>query len=182
MHRPARGIRHAYSSITMSEPRNLRCYQYVDRPYEKVRELFHSRPLELLQRATTSAAARADSLGASLKVKVGGIELGVDVRAYVQRVRDEPGIAGLSPITCVDLGWEAARASAFFPSMQAVLSASPLSATETQLEVEGAYQPPFGQLGSAIDAVFMHRVAEAAVHRFLNDVVEQIRREVTQGG
>ncbi len=165
----------------MSEPRKLRCYEYVDRPYEKVRELLHHHPLELLQRATNSAAARATSLAANLKVGVAGIEIGVDVRTYVQRVRDEAGIAGLSPVTCVELAWEAARTPGLFPSMQAELSAWPLSSTETQLEITGSYRPPLGTVGTAIDAALGHRIAEASVHRFLEDVIEQLRREIPRG-
>jgi hypothetical protein len=161
----------------MSEPRKLRCYRYVDRPYENVRALLHAHPLELLQHATTSAAARARSVSANLKVTVAGVEIGIDVRAHVHRVRDEEGVAGLSPVTRVELGWEAARAPGLFPSMQAVLSVWPLSSTETQLEIEGQYHPPLGVVGSAIDATLLHRIAEASAHRLLDDVVEQIQRE-----
>ncbi len=93
-------------------------------------------------------------------------------------MRDEHGVAGLSPVTCVDLGWEAARAPAFFPLMSARLSAWPITSTETQLELEGDYEPPFGALGSAIDAVLGHRIAEASIDRLLQDVLEQVRREV----
>jgi hypothetical protein len=162
----------------MSEPRKLRCYQYVDRTYTQVRALLCGQPLEVLQKATTSAAARAKSVAANLKVDLGGIEIGVDVRPHVVHIRDEEGVAGLSPVTHVRLNWEAARAPALFPLMRAELSLWPLSSTETQLEIEGAYQPPLGALGNAIDALVGHRIAEASVHSFLEDVVEQIRREI----
>jgi hypothetical protein len=62
--------------------------------------------------------------------------------------------------------------------MQAELSFWPLTSTETQLELEGAYEPPLGLVGGAIDAAVGHRLAEAVVHRFLNDVVEQLRRDI----
>jgi hypothetical protein len=162
----------------MSEPRKLRCYQYVDRPYTQVRALLRGQPLELLQKATTSAAARARSVAANLKVDLGGIEIGVNVRPHVVRIGDQEGVAGLSPVTCVQFSWEAARTPALFPLMRAELSLWPLSSTETQIEIEGAYEPPLGTLGNAIDAVVGHRIAEASVHRFLDDVVEQIRREI----
>jgi hypothetical protein len=161
----------------MSE-RKLRCYQYVNRPYEGVRELLRQRALDVFQRATTSAAARASAIAASLHAGVGGIDIGVDVRIHIHAVRDEPGVAGLAPVTRIALGWEATRATALFPVMNAELSFWPLTATETQLEVEGAYRPPLGVVGSAIDAAIGHRIAEATVHRFLDDVVEQIRRDL----
>jgi len=162
----------------MTEPRRLRCYEYVDRPFSQVHDLLHRDPVGLLQNATNSAASRASSLAASLKVGMAGVQIGVDVRVYVQRVRDEQGIAGLSPVTCVELAWEAERAPGLFPSMQAELCAWPLSAMETQLEIRGDYRPPFGAVGNAIDAAVGHRIAEASIHRFLDEIVEQVRREL----
>jgi hypothetical protein len=161
----------------MSQRKNIRCYGYVVRPYEQVRSLLYREPLQLLQRATNSASARARALLASLKVDLAGIEIGIDVRAHVRRVHDEEGVAGLSPVTRVDLGWEAARAPAFFPLMAARLSAWPITSTETQVELDGDYEPPFGAVGGALDAVLGHRIAEASVDRLLQDVLEQIRRE-----
>jgi hypothetical protein len=161
----------------MSQDKSVRCYGYVERPYEQVRALLHREPLELLQRATRSASARARALLASLKVDVGGIEIGVDIRTHVRRVSDEEGVAGLPPVTRVDLGWEAARAPALFPLMSARLSAWPMTSTETQIEIEGDYEPPFGAVGTALNAVLGHRIAEASVERLLQDVMDQMRRE-----
>ncbi|HEY8090766.1 MAG TPA: hypothetical protein VIF09_23050 [Polyangiaceae bacterium] len=162
----------------MSEPRKLRCYQYVNRPYGAVRELLRERPLEVFQRATTSAAARADAIAASLHTAIAGVEVGVDVRIHVHAIQDEQGIAGVAPLTCITLAWEATRGAALFPVMKADLSFWPLTPSETQLEIEGAYRPPLGVVGNAVDAAIGHRVAEATVHRFLDDVVEQLRREL----
>jgi hypothetical protein len=163
----------------MSEPRKLRCYQYAKRPYEQIRALMRREPLALLQRATTSAAARAGELAAKLHVSVGGIEVGVDVHPYLQRIREEPIVAGLSPVMVLEVGWEASRAPSLFPSMQHLeLSAWPLSSDETQLEVVGEYHPPLGVVGDALDAVVGHRIAEATIHAFLDDVVEQMKRDL----
>jgi hypothetical protein len=164
--------------VTMSEPKPLRCYEYVNRPYERVRGLLRDRGMELFQRATATAGARAEELVSTLRVDIGGIEIGVDARIHIAGVRDEAWITGLSPVTRMTVSWEAARRTALFPSMQAELSAWPLFATETQLEISGLYTPPLGLVGKAMDAVVGHRVAEATVHRFLEDIVEQIRREL----
>ncbi len=166
----------------MSEPRKLRCYAYVNRPYGAVREVMRLRPLEVFQRATTSAAARASALAASLHARMAGVDVGVDVRIDVKGVRDDEGVAGLSPVTRVAIGWEAAHARGLFPIMDAELSFWPLTATETQLEIEGAYRPPLGVVGNAIDAAAGHRIAEATVHRFLDDVVEQLRQDLPASG
>ena len=166
--------------LVMSEPRTVRCYEYVNRPYERVRQLLHRDPLKLVQRATTSAASRAGSLFASLRVQVAAIEVGVDVRVLVRRIRDQHSGPGDVPVTRVELAWEATRAAALFPAMLAEVSAQPLSATETQLEIEGSYWPPLGAVGNAIDAAVGHRIAEAAVHRLLADLLEQIRDELPE--
>ena len=118
----------------MSEPRTLRCYAYVNRPYGAVREVMRSRPLEVFQRATTSAAARASALAASLHASLAGVDVGVDVRIDVRRVTDDEGVAGLSPVSHVMIGWEAARTPGLFPIMNADLSFWALTSGETQLE------------------------------------------------
>lgn len=160
--------------------RTLRCYQYVNRPYDAVRSLLHERPLELLSRATTSAVARTRDLAGSLRIEVGGVELAVAVSLHVRAVRDENGVGGVSPVTHVTMGWEAAHSPALFPLMSANLSAWPLTSSETQIEIEGDYTPPLGVVGLAIDAAAGHRIAEAVVHRLLEDVVEQIRLELPE--
>jgi hypothetical protein len=54
--------------------------------------------------------------------------------------------------------------------MKAELSLYRLGKDETQLELCGTYEPPLGALGKVLDALVMHRVAEASVHRFLAEV------------
>lgn len=162
----------------MSETRRLQCYEYVNRPYDEVRGLLRGQPLELLQRATTSAAARARTLVATLHLGVAGIDIGVDVRTNVQRIREKEKAGATSPATIVEMGWEASGAPRLFPVMHLELSAWPLSSSETQLEIVGEYRPPLGVVGNAFDAAVGHRIAEASVKTFLENVVEQIRREL----
>jgi len=164
----------------MSEPRTVHCYEYVNRPFDAVRELLRLHALDVFQKATKSAASRAGAVGASLHAQVGTLDVAVDVRLHVQNITDDTGVAGMSPVTRITLGWEAERATALFPVMKAVLSFWPLTSSETQMEIEGAYRPPLGAVGNVADAAIGHRVAEAAVHRFLDDVVEQIRRELPE--
>jgi hypothetical protein len=159
----------------MSQPRSVRCYEYVNRPYDAVRSLLHSRLVELLGRATNSAAARTNELAGRMKIELRGIELGVQVTIHVQSVQDGEGIAGMSPVTRVAFGWEASHAPSLFPLMSGQLSAWPLTSSETQIELEGQYTPPLGALGNAVDAAVGHRIAEATVRRFVEDFVEHVR-------
>ena len=161
----------------MGEPRMVGCYQYVNRGYEDVGTLLRREPLDLLQRATTTASARARSLATSLRVELAGLEVSVDVRLHVRGIRDGETIAGV-PSLRIELTWEAIHNPALFPSMLAELLVRPLSARETQIEIQGVYWTPMGPIGTAFDAALGHHIAEAAVHRFLSDVVEQLRCEL----
>jgi hypothetical protein len=168
----------------MSDPRKLQCYEYVNRPYDAVRRVLRERPLVIFRRATRSAAARASEVASNMHTQLAGFELGVDVTIHVHAVHDEEGVAGMSPLTRIALGWEAMRAPMLFPVMKAELSLWPLTSSETQFEIEGTYRPPLGVIGNAADAVIGHRIAEATVHQFLEDIVEQLRAELPnkQGG
>jgi hypothetical protein len=64
-----------------------------------------------------------------------------------------------------------------FPLMKAQLSIYPLTATETQLDFLGFYEPPFGAVGKAMNAIVGHRIiAEVSVHRFISDVAAYLRK------
>jgi hypothetical protein len=162
----------------MTQPRTVRCCKKVDRPFDPVAAVLCGEPSALLQRATTSAAARAASLAANLHVEVMGLEVGVNVRLSVRRVRRIETDDGQSSTISVELTWEAIRSTGLFPSMLAELTARPRSAGDTQLEMVGAYWTPMGPLGAAIDAALGHRIAEASVQHFLEDVAAQLQSEL----
>jgi hypothetical protein len=162
----------------MAAPRPLHYFGYVHSPFEKVRALLHHAPLQLLHRATVSAASRAQSVAVSLRLGVEGAEIAVDVRTHLRRIHDDESVAGMPPSTSLDLAWEAVCAPSLFPLMEAVLSASPVTAAETQLEIEAHYRPPFGPAGNVLDAAVGRRIAQATVHRFFEDVLERIRLEL----
>lgn len=174
------GARHGecFPWLIMGEPRMVGCYQTVNRAYEDVSMLLRREPLDLLQRATTTASARARSLATSLRVELAGLEVSVDVRLYVRGIRDGEKIAGVLPALRIELTWEAIHNRALFPSMLAEILVWPPSARETQIEIHGVYWTPMGPIGTALDAAVGHRIAEAAVYRFLSDVVAQLHREL----
>lgn len=89
-----------------------------------------------------------------------------------------PATADSHVVTIVSLEWEAARAPRLFPLMKAELKVYPLTATETQLDFSGTYEPPLGLVGSAADALLGHRIAEATVHRFVTDIGHFLRQEL----
>jgi hypothetical protein len=161
----------------MSEPRTLQCYEYVTVPYEKVSEALRRDALGLFQRATASASARANELNATLRVGVGALEIGADIKIAVRNAQEKTSAVG-DRATELELVWTAATGTALFPSMEAALTVYPLSASETQLDLHGRYRPPLGAVGSAVDALVGHRVAQASVLRFVQDLAARLKAEL----
>ena len=76
--------------------------------------------------------------------------------------------------TWLPLNWRAAGAEGFFPSLEGELEAAPLGKDLTQIGLSASYKPPLGALGSTLDRMFLHRVAEATVRDFVQRVADAI--------
>ena len=159
----------------MKRGQKIRSYDYVNQPFEKVRDVLCADPLSVFQAATKTAAARANSLASELRIDLAGIQLGADISISVKETKNNPAAGATGPSTVLRLEWEAANRKDLFPFMRAELAIYPLTATETQIDFSGAYEPPLGALGSALNAVAGHRIAESSVHRFISNVAEHLR-------
>lgn len=157
---------------------DLRCYDYVNHPYEQVRALLVEDPRRLFQRATTVATSRAQALRAQLHASLGPLELATEVEISVSAVEEARSSLD-GPAARIVLEWHAARATGAFPVMHAVLWAYALTPTETQLELEGTYAPPLGVVGKAVDAVIGNRIAQASMHRFIQEIAARVREELS---
>ncbi|HVE57054.1 MAG TPA: hypothetical protein VNB22_09510 [Pyrinomonadaceae bacterium] len=164
----------------MSKAKTIRVYDYINHPYEAVREKLSAEALEVFRNATKIAALRAKSVASELHVNFAGIEVGTDISIFIKSIEEQPKNLTTPPVTRIQLEWEAANLPRLFPFMQAELSVYPLTATETQLDLSGNYEPPLGVLGSVIDSVLGHRIAEAAVHQFIKDIAVYLRAELTK--
>lgn len=160
----------------MADPRDVRSFDYVNHPYDAVREAVTADAPALFRSATRAAADRARSVASELRVRVAGIEVGKEVEISVDRIEDVERSPTTGPATRIHLSWEAAEQTRLFPLMHAILSLYPLTSTETQLDFSGRYDPPLGPVGKAIDAAVGHRIADASVHRFLRDVAHHLRK------
>lgn len=158
----------------MSKGREIRCFDYVNHPYERVRDALKQNALTVFQSATKAAASRAQSIAAELHVDFGGIGVTTDIKIDVQSV-EEKVVAGSTPATRLLLKWGAATMPRLFPLMRGELSIYPLTSTETQLDFSGVYEPPFGAVGKTMNAIVGHRIAEVSVHRFITDVAGYLR-------
>jgi hypothetical protein len=160
----------------MSKGPSVRCHDYVNRPYPRVREALVADAERIFQRATRAASARADDGGAALRVRIGALEVTAEIAIRVVGVEEREAYG--RPATVLRLAWQAARSPGLFPVMEAELKCFALSGGETQLELEGAYTPPLGALGEALDRVAGHRIAEASVHRFIDEVASCLREQL----
>ena len=163
----------------MSKGRAIRCYDYVNHPYEQVRNALGEDALSVFQMATKSAVSRARSVAAELRVDIGGVTVGADIRISIKKIERTTAGAAVQPATHIHLEWEAATLPKLFPLMQAELSIYPLTAGETQLDFGGNYEPPLGFLGQAVNALAGYRLAEVTVHRFVSDVAAHLRENLS---
>lgn len=162
----------------LSRGREIHCYDYVNHPYEQVRDTLSKDALAVFQSATKAAASRARSIASELRVDIGGIGVEADIKISVENIEEKAPEAMSAPASRLQLQWEAANMPRFFPLMKAELSVYPLTATETQLDFSGVYEPPLGALGKAVNAIVGHRIAEVSVHRFVSEVAEYLRQSL----
>lgn len=159
----------------MSISKTIRVYDYVNHPYSDVREKIIADSPGIFRDATKSAAGRAKSVASELRVNFAGMEVSADISISVNNIKEHRESAVSGPVTEIDLEWEASQMPRLFPFMKANLSLYALTATETQLDLLGNYEPPFGLFGTAMDVVIGHRIAEASVHQFIADVAAYLR-------
>ena len=150
---------------TADMKQEIRCYDYVNHPYENVRNALRQDAIAVFRAATKAAESRAQSVAAELRVDMGGVVIGADILISVKSI-EESG-SGESP---------AATMPGLFPMMQAKLFVYPLTPTETQLDFAGVYEPPLGPLGGLLNAAGGHRIADLSVHRFVTSVAEHLRQ------
>jgi hypothetical protein len=160
----------------VSKGPEVRCYDYVNHPYKRVRDALRQDALTVFQSATKAAASRAQSIASELHLDIGSVGVKSDIRISVKKIEEKILDSKSTPATRLLLEWEAASKPGLFPLMKAELSIYPLTATETQLDFWGRYKPPFGAVGKTVNAIVGHRIAEVTVHRFISDVAGYLRR------
>lgn len=133
-------------------------------------EIGFARARERLARLSESGALfgpSEDAYGSSL-TRVGVAGLSKLVRVQARELSWTDTSAGLA------LRWEASGpGGGLFPVLDADLRLSP-DGDGSVLTLAGAYRPPLGPLGQALDRALLHRVATAAVRSFLARVAAQL--------
>jgi hypothetical protein len=160
----------------MSDGPQLRVFDYVNHPYTQVRDCLVQDANAVFQAATNAATSRAESVAAELRVNIAGLNVTKEIQIQIVGIEHRPPEGTVPPTTILRLRWQAATGARWFPAMTGQLSIYPLTGSETQLDFTGVYQPPLGAVGKALNAVIGHRIADASVHHFIQQVAAYLRR------
>src|SRR6476646_6389537 len=98
----------------MGKGREIRCYDYVNHPYEQVRDALSKDALAVFQSATKAAASKAESVAAELRVDIGGIAVEADIRINVKSIEEKEPEGMAAPVTKLQFEWEAAKMPRLF--------------------------------------------------------------------
>jgi hypothetical protein len=116
-----------------------------------------------------SASEDAYVLGVTGLSRVGALGLSREVRVQTRELTERDGSAGLA------IRWEVTGAGrGLFPVLDADIRLLPTGEQATLLTLAGAYRPPLGAVGEALDRAILHRVAAATVRNFLSRVAAGI--------
>ena len=116
----------------MAKQGTVQCYDYVNHPYETVRDVLNEHADAVFRNATKTAASRAQTVASELHVNIGGIEVGTDISISVNKIEDVAQ-ASSSPVTRLQLEWKASKRPGLFPQMKGELSVYPLTGTENPI-------------------------------------------------
>jgi len=89
----------AEGATLMSKGREIHCYDYVNHPYEQVRDALSKDARAVFQSATKAAASRAQSIASELRIDFGGIGIEADIRVSVKKIEVRPRAAIWKPAT-----------------------------------------------------------------------------------
>jgi hypothetical protein len=120
----------SYGAAVRDKGREIRCYDYVKHPYQRVRDALKRDALTVFQSATKTADSRAQTVAAELRVDFGGIGMQTDINIVIKSVDERvPGPSSI-PATRLRLEWEAGTMPRFFPLMKGIISLYPLTSSQ----------------------------------------------------
>lgn len=154
----------------------LRYFVELNLPAEQAKARLLDSPSRWLPAMADGALKRAEPLLA--EVGVGPAGLRVTRRVVVRLGEPVEFPSRLS----VPMTWE--PGGRLLPRLDGELELGPLGKTRTQLSISGRYEPPLGVVGRTVDRIALHRVAEATVKDFLDQVaalLESSRSNSTVG-
>ena len=135
--------------------------------------------LRALTRDGLLMSASDDAYDAELTglMRVGAAGFSRLVRVQFRDLPERANTAGLA------LRWEVAGpGGALFPVLDADVELIWAGSQRTLLKLAGAYRPPLGALGDALDRALLHRVASATIRGFLRRIAAGLYALPEPGG
>jgi hypothetical protein len=142
----------------------VRYFIEVPLPAAQVERSLLASPSEWLSAVAGAAQERGDGLLA----EVGVGPLGTRLRRRVQLRLGAP--VRFPSMTSLPLTWEPVGLEGLLPRLDASIELGSLGEDRTQLAISARYRPPLGAVGQVIDRILLHRVAEATVKDFLDQL------------
>jgi len=152
----------------------VRSFVEIAAPYAAVQEA-------LLDDVGSWLPGLADRAGASGEARMADVGFGHAMRVD-RTVTVEVGTAIRGDgRTFVPIRWRSESREALFPALEGEVEVAPVGVDRTQLSMTARYTPPFGLLGRVADRALLHRVAEATVKDFVDNVAAVVRDRLAGG-
>jgi hypothetical protein len=157
----------------------LRAFMEIQVPAEGAAAVLRRLPQALVESFAVEAIDHGHTVLTEVGFPMGAGRIGREVQIELGVPIDTPSR------TWLPLNWQATSAGGLFPALEGELEAAPLGKNLTQIGLSARYKPPFGFVGSTLDRMFLHRIAEATVQDFVKrvgDAVEAAWRLQTATG
>lgn len=154
-------------------PRRIFVSSQADIRFDDAIALLAGDPERLIQDATDASAHQGMTAVGNLHLDLGGVPLGRDVTIELGEFEPVEVQRSVVPIR-----WKAMHGHAWFPTLDARLEIESLSIQPPLVRVAlvGAYTPPLGPLGEAIDIVAARRIAETTTQTFVDEVAGRLEQ------
>jgi hypothetical protein len=149
----------------------LRAFVEIGLPVEGAASILKRLPQVLVEGFADEAVGRTDAVLTQVGFAVRGGRVARRVEIVVGGAVETP------TRTWLPLIWKVTSAAGLFPSLEGELEAASLGSSRTQIGLSARYKPPFGVVGSTVDRMFLHRVAEATVQDFIQRVAGAVEAE-----
>jgi hypothetical protein len=163
--------------VAILSPMFIRYYLDLPMPYGDVEAALLAQP----EAWVPGLARDAEDRGEHLLVEV-GFALDHEHRLD-KRVEIELGEPYRIPSkTLLPMSWRATGVEQLFPPLDADIEVAALGPHRTQVSISARYRPPMGAVGRALDRTLLHRVAEATIKDFLDQVGDALQARAVSAG
>lgn len=157
----------------MRRSQYVHLYEAVRVPFDRARTILSDRSIASLESDEPVRIPAFHEGDLSLELEVAGFHL--EKEAHFE-VSDYVDIAGHLPLGRVQLRWIPADGSGLVPPIAAELEIEPIDDARTMVSLLANYEPPLGRIGTLMDRVAMHRIADTALKRYFDRLVGELEK------